>query len=191
MRIFALKYLKTLKSGIHVCPETYYILCISLLLLPFEVVISWMISVIIHEVFHYLAVILTGGRVNIVQIGLSGAQMITNPLSRLQEIICAAAGPLGSFLAFVGFIKVFPMTAFFCLIHGAYNIIPLYPLDGGRVIRALLESINYKAVIIFDRCIIVLLILACIYIVVRFALGPIPLILMTIMIFKNKKAKCS
>ena len=125
------------------------------------------------------------------RIGMFGAQMNTCPLSRIQEIICAAAGPLGSILSFFIFIKIYPMTAIFCLIHCVYNMIPLYPLDGGRVVHALLESINDKAIIIFDKCISFLLFVVCVYVVMHFASGPIPLILVTILIFKNKKAKCS
>ena len=58
-------------------------------------------------------------------------------MSPIREAICALAGPLGSFSLLL-ISEYFPEAAVCGLIQGAYNLIPVYPLDGGRLMRCLL-----------------------------------------------------
>ena len=53
---------------------------------------------------------------------------------------CTICGPLGSFLLFIS-IRYFPRLALCGLIHGLYNLMPIYPLDGGRIVKCLLHII--------------------------------------------------
>lgn len=54
-----------------------------------------------------------------------------------KEALCALAGPVGSF-SVVLLAEYFPEAALFGLVQGLYNLLPVYPLDGGRILRCLL-----------------------------------------------------
>ena len=184
------------KNIITVYPEVYAIICIALLLLPLKLAVAWLFSVVFHELSHWLAIKLTGGHVNRISIKFSGIQMHANPLSDLQELICAAAGPIGGLLLFFISYKHIPLLAVFSLLHGLYNLIPLFPLDGGRVVRNLFavifkERYPGKLNFIFDTSVSLFLLAFVILGMLRFPIGPVPLIMVLIMIFNNKKLKYS
>ena len=184
------------KNIITVYPEVYGVICLVLMLLPLKLVIAWGLSVFFHELSHWIAIKLTGGHVSRICIKFSGIQMFTSPLSNFQELVCAAAGPIGSLLLFVLCYKYVPLLGVFSLIHSLYNFIPLFPLDGGRIIHSLI-AIVFKGHYLnefsnaFDCTVSALLIIAVIFATFRFTIGPIPLIMVIIMIFNNKKLKYS
>jgi Zn-dependent protease len=92
----------------------------------------------VHELCHIAALYLCNTSIHCIRIDLGGATIVTAPLPPLQELLCAAAGPLGSFLCLLT-VRKFPLFAFCGLIQGMYNLLPLYPMDGGRVLRCLAE----------------------------------------------------
>ena len=110
-----------------------------LLLLPLRWTMGALLAALIHECAHYAAIYLLGGQVYSINLGGSGALMETAPLTHGRETICALAGPLGSFSLLI-LSEYFPEAAVCGLIQGAYNLIPVYPLDGGRVMRCLLPE---------------------------------------------------
>ena len=107
-----------------------------LLLLPLRWAMGAFLAAFIHECSHYLSIRLLGGQVYSVTLGGNGALMETAPLTPCREALCALAGPLGSFSLLL-IAEYFPEAAVCGLIQGAYNLIPIYPLDGGRVMRCL------------------------------------------------------
>jgi Zn-dependent protease len=70
--------------------------------------------------------------------------METTPLTPIQEAFCALAGPMGSFLVLL-MSEVLPEAALCGLFQGAYNLLPIYPLDGGRISLCVLPKPLYRS----------------------------------------------
>lgn len=113
---------------------------LMLLLLPLKWVAAAFLAAAVHELFHLGAVYLTGGRISGICIGSRGAVMSPNELRPLQEFLCTIAGPVGSFSLLL-FARWMPRVAICGLLHGIYNLLPLLPLDGGRILDCLLRTI--------------------------------------------------
>ena len=92
-----------------------------------------------HECSHAAAIYLLGGRISRICIGGRGVTMETTGISGIREIICALAGPIGSILLLTVAPR-FPRTAICGFVHGIYNLLPLFPMDGGRILRCILYS---------------------------------------------------
>ena len=115
----------------------FFAAAISLLLIPLPWITAWFIAVFIHELGHYIALKIC--RIPIYHLGmkLTGLYMETAPMSRGQELVCSLAGPLlGSSLLLLS--HYFPRVAICSFVQTFYNLLPLYPLDGGRGVRCLL-----------------------------------------------------
>ena len=102
-----------------------------LLTLPLNWLLSALAAAAFHELCHGAAILLLGGRIWGVRIGSGGAVMETEPLSSGKELVCALAGPAGSLLLVLTF-RIFPRVAVCALVQGAFNLLPVFPLDGGR-----------------------------------------------------------
>lgn len=107
---------------------------LMLLVLPLKWLMAAAFAAAVHEGFHWLAIKLSGGRVRNLHIGTTGAVMELEPLSHGKELFCALAGPIGGLLLLL-FAKWLPRTAICAAIQSAYNLLPLFPLDGGRALR--------------------------------------------------------
>ena len=112
---------------------------LALLLLPLRWLIGALLAAMVHELFHCIAVIAFGGQVLSLSLGVFGAKIEVSPMSPGREALCALAGPAGSFSMLL-IARHFPETALCGLIQGAYNLLPLYPLDGARVLQYLLPE---------------------------------------------------
>ncbi len=114
------------------------IFCAALvLILPLQWVGAVILAAVVHELCHATAICFLGGSIESISIGSRGIVMRTQPMSGTREIICALAGPLGS-LCLLLFVRWLPRTAVCGLFHGLYNLLPLLPMDGGRVLRGII-----------------------------------------------------
>lgn len=79
-----------------------------------------------------------------IRIGVSGTVIVTSEMGTWQEMICALAGPAGSFSLLL-LSRYFPNVAACAVLQGVYNLMPIYPLDGGRALRCLLQTFASSA----------------------------------------------
>lgn len=118
-------------------------LAVLILLLPLRWVFAWMIAAALHEFGHIIALRCMGVRVRQLRIGLFGAKIVTEPLTSGQEFVAALAGPAVGVLL-LGAVAIFPRIAICGAIQSAYNLLPVYPMDGGRVVRCGMELLHIR-----------------------------------------------
>lgn len=119
----------------YISAAGYFYACLLLLLLPLNLLASVIIAAAIHECCHILMLRYFHVPVLRIKIGIGGAVIQTTPLPPKQELFCAAAGPFGSFLCLL-LIRPFPLLAICALMQGLFNLLPVLPLDGGRILRS-------------------------------------------------------
>jgi Zn-dependent protease len=107
----------------------------AFLILPLEWLISAVLAAGLHEMGHYLSAKLMRIPVFSVSVSASGCRMDTGPMSKMQEVICASAGPLVS-LVLYPISRWMPILGLCALVQGLFNLLPVYPMDGGRILRA-------------------------------------------------------
>lgn len=109
-------------------------LALMLLILPVQWVAAAVFAGAFHELCHYGAVRLCGGSVIRLQAGISGARMEVRGLGTWGELFSALAGPVGSLLLLL-VARWLPRTALCGGFQGLYNLLPVYPMDGGRALQ--------------------------------------------------------
>lgn len=114
----------------HAC----FLWALLLLSLPIKWMCAFYLAVLIHELFHYGALTMMGKKVEQIRVGFRGIQMQTYNLSYQEEMICALAGPFGGGILLAA-LRWYPELSICGLLHSLYNLLPIYPLDGGRALR--------------------------------------------------------
>ena len=115
-------------------PLFFLMVAVGVLVLPLHWFAGAMVAAVVHELCHIAAIYAVGGRVWGIAVGEMGTVIQTSRLSPGREWICALSGPAGSFLL-VLLRRHFPTIAVCALVQGCFNLLPLYPLDGGRMLR--------------------------------------------------------
>lgn len=103
-----------------------------------------LLACIVHELGHISAALVCGGRVERLSLTMVGAELsfsYRTPLSYGRDSLVALAGP-GANLLLGGlfFWQGRHLPAVLTLGLGAFNLLPILPLDGGRVVYGLLAE---------------------------------------------------
>ncbi len=115
-------------------PILFCYAAILLLIVPFRLLLAAIISAAVHELFHIFAIRLMRISINAIHIGVRGTEISTQPMTEKQELLCALAGPIGGFLLFL-FYRWIPAISLCAFVQSLYNLLPLYPTDGGRALQ--------------------------------------------------------
>ena len=132
--------LKRSNIFIKVDPLVCIYFALFLVLLPVKWIISWYIATAVHELFHYIALRIWDIPVRSISIRCFGIVIDADITGGWQEFICTLAGPFASFLL-VLLMRSAPVLGFCALVQLCYNLLPMYPLDGGRALRCVLVRI--------------------------------------------------
>ena len=166
-------------------------LALAVLILPLRWLMAGAAAAAFHEGCHWAAIRLCGGRAARLHIGVRGAVMGVGELSPCKELICALAGPLGSLLLLLT-ARWFPAVAVCAVLQSAYNLLPIYPLDGGRALRCavrLFLPVNMadKVAVWTERLCLGAILVGAVYTAIWMRLGLMPLLLAA-MIFAKKNS---
>lgn len=103
-----------------------------------------LLSCLIHELGHVAAAAACGGRIERLSLTVVGAELSFSyhaPLSYGQDSLVALAGPAANLAAGGLFLALgWEVAAALSLGIGAFNLLPVQPLDGGRVVHGLLAE---------------------------------------------------
>lgn len=127
-------------QNLRISGSFFILAALMLLVLPLKWLLAAALAAAVHEGAHYLALKLCRCKVLSLQVGTGGAVIETDCISRGKELFCALAGPVGG-LTLLLFAKWLPRTAVCALVQSAYNLLPLFPLDGGRALGCISQML--------------------------------------------------
>ena len=94
----------------------------------------------VHELAHVVMMLACGGQVRRLTLRFADFQIAASGLGYRQELLSALAGPLVNLICGAAFCMQRPSFAAYSLMLGIYNLLPVWPLDGGRMLFCLLEG---------------------------------------------------
>ena len=107
---------------------------LMVLLFPVRFLLGVFLAAFIHEMGHILAIRLTGGRILAVRLQAFGARIEAAPMEPGRAAVCALAGPAAGAMTMLTW-RRFPELGLAGLVQTVFNLLPVYPLDGGQVVR--------------------------------------------------------
>jgi len=125
------------------------LICLMVVLDENYIFVTTFFAILIHELAHIAAVRICGGKIDGVDVRVFGIRINVPELKLLsykKEIIIAAAGPVAGIIAAISgaaAASAFGLknTEYFVgvnIVITAINLIPVFPLDGGRITLSLL-----------------------------------------------------
>ena len=118
--------------------DFFIYVALLIVIMPLKLVLAWLVAAGLHELFHYIPLRIFRAHVLRLTLGYNGAVMHTEGMLPWQELICTLSGPAAGVILLL-LSGWFPLLAACGLIQSIYNMLPFYPLDGGRAIRLLMD----------------------------------------------------
>ncbi len=171
-------------NKVRIDPACCLMLCLWILVFPVKWLLYWLLAALLHELCHVLAVKAVGGEITDIRIGPFGAEIRARINKPWQEVLCVAAGPIcGAIPVFL--IRLMPELAICCMALSLYNLLPFYPLDGGRIF-CLLTAENIPLRKVVDAVAVAGLLCLGIGATVHFRLGILPVIFVLCILLRHK-----
>ena len=123
-------------------------LALAFLCLPFSWLMGALFAALFHEGCHFLMANILKVHISNISIGIGGMVMEMESMPPGKEFAVAIAGPVGSFLL-LSLLRLFPELAICGLVQGEFNLLPIFPLDGGRLLYCTLDKWAVYVEIIF------------------------------------------
>jgi Zn-dependent protease/CBS domain-containing protein len=131
---------------------------IGMLALGLVAALIFFLAVLLHELAHSYVAVRNGYKISGITLFLFGgvSEIESQPKDAPGEALMAFVGPVTSFAIGLGFLPIWflfdsltglgweiaaitaGLISFYNLLLGAFNILPAFPMDGGRVLRAVL-----------------------------------------------------
>ena len=175
------------KTHLSIISNTYFYLTILLLILPIKWILAWLAAIIFHECCHWIAVKLCGGTVLSLRIGLGGAEMQCSNIPERYRFIALLCGPIGGILLSC-FGRWIPRIALCSFVLSLYNLLPLFPLDGGHALKIILKS--EKIFEKMQRIVLLSIVLMALFLTFSLHLGIFPLVIAFCLVIKNRNSPC-
>ncbi|MBP3413086.1 MAG: hypothetical protein J6K89_07465 [Oscillospiraceae bacterium] len=106
---------------------------------PLNSFVVFVFSVVCHELAHIAVAVVLKKKVYEIFVGINGCQIRMDPMDYKQELLVAVAGPFANFILFMIGARLDPLLCLTNLVLLGYNLLPIYPLDGGRILRGILR----------------------------------------------------
>ena len=174
---------------LYISPLLILILCISAYFGAGRIVALVIAAAVLHEAGHILTLVIQKKKIRRIALGLCGAVIESDCQTYKQEIICACAGPIVN-AALSLLYSIAPVFAAINFMLMMYNILPIYPLDGGRILRGVLllnaeETTVYKIVHWTNIVCCALLMVLSVFASVVYSWGLFPVFLTAAVLFKT------
>ena len=184
--------LKT-KTTYDIQPAFLFSALLTIILLPIQWVLAWMIATSIHELSHIAWMRMLNVRILHVQLNYMGATIVTEPMHPAKDLCSALAGPVGG-CTLLFFSNIWPELAICAMVQSIFNILPFYPLDGGRVLYNLFilllgRSGARRTTLILDIVALTVLTILSIGLQLLYHCGTILGFLTLLLFFQYRKAK--
>lgn len=179
---------------IRIFPGAYAALVCALVFVPVPWLAAWLFAAFLHELMHIACLIVCNKRIYAIELGFFGVKIYTDEDTTIKSAVCSLAGPMAGVILFL-FIRQIPRIALCAAIQTSCNLLPLFPLDGGRALKCILfrylpDNIAYRIFKSTQAVMLFLLLAACLAATARFALGLWPLCILMILVLRTKKIPC-
>lgn len=124
-----------------------FFLVIIILTGNYNYFIPYFSLLLIHELGHALTGIILGYKLDkIMFYPLGGVTIFNLPINIpiIKELLILVMGPIAQIFGYSFLIKIYPSVSIYHYTLLLFNLLPIYPLDGGKIVNLLLNyKINY------------------------------------------------